>query len=406
MIKKIRISNFKSFNDLEINLSNLNILIGANASGKSNFVQIFKFLREAINEEMEDAISLQGGVEYLRNINIGADKNLSMEIVRDEKFDGFPVGCGENSDTKIEEMTYKMAIEFRDNGRNFKIVQDQLIQKGKEISRGEIKKEDEIEHIFSYANEKLTYEFKNLSENLPEKGEMPLHLYEKDTLLSHTLLYVIPYPFIKIIFNDISIYDFNPKLSKSAISISGKSSRLEENGGNLAIVLKNLLKNEDKKRMFSNLIKYLLPFIEDLEIEKWGDKSLLIKLQERYCQNQYLPAFLISDGTINITALIVALYFEKTPFIIIEEPERNIHPSLISKIIGMMKEASQKKQIIVTTHNPEIVKYAGLENILLIARDKEGFSTISRPGEKEEVEIFLKNEIGIEDLYVQNLLEM
>jgi len=69
-----------------------------------------------------------------------------------------------------------------------------------------------------------------------------------------------------------------------------------------------------------------------------------------------------------------------------------------------MKEASQHKQIIVTTHNPEIVKYADLEDILLIARDNEGLSTISRPAEKEEIKTFLKNEIGIEELYVQNLL--
>jgi predicted ATP-dependent endonuclease of OLD family len=71
-----------------------------------------------------------------------------------------------------------------------------------------------------------------------------------------------------------------------------------------------------------------------------------------------------------------------------------------------MKDASIKKQIIVTTHNPEMVKNADLENILLVSRDKDGFSTISRPAEKEEVKTFLKNEIGIEDLYVQNLLEV
>lgn len=115
----------------------------------------------------------------------------------------------------------------------------------------------------------------------------------------------------------------------------------------------------------------------------------------------------MSDGTINITALIIILYFERKPLIIIEEPERTIHPHLISKIVDMMKDVSERfeKQIIVTTHNPEMVKYAGLENILLVNRNGEGFSQISRPFEKEEVKIFLENEMGIEELYVQNLLE-
>ena len=102
---------------------------------------------------------------------------------------------------------------------------------------------------------------------------------------------------------------------------------------------------------------------------------------------------------------IIALYFEKKELIIIEEPERNIHPSLISKLISMMKEASKKKQIIITTHNPEFVKNADLKSLLLISRDKQGFSTISRPLEKEEIKIFLRNEIGIDELYIQNLLE-
>lgn len=89
----------------------------------------------------------------------------------------------------------------------------------------------------------------------------------------------------------------------------------------------------------------------------------------------------------------------------IEEPERNIHPYLISKVIEMMKDASSKKQITITTHNPEIVKYAGLKNILIVSREKSGFSTIYRPEEKKEVKTFLENEMGIEELYIQNLLE-
>jgi predicted ATPase len=114
---------------------------------------------------------------------------------------------------------------------------------------------------------------------------------------------------------------------------------------------------------------------------------------------------LISDGTINITELIVALYFEKNGLTIIEEPGRNIHPYLISKVIDMMKEVSQNKQIIITTHNPEIIKYAGLNNILILSRDENGFSTVTRPN-KKTLKIFLKNEIGIEELYIQNLLRV
>jgi predicted ATPase len=113
---------------------------------------------------------------------------------------------------------------------------------------------------------------------------------------------------------------------------------------------------------------------------------------------------MVSDGTINILALIIALYFEKRPVTIIEEPERNIHPFLISKLVEMLKDASSSKQVIVTTHNPEMVKQVAIEDILLISRDADGFSRLSRPFTRKEIRTFLEHEIGIEDLFIQNLL--
>ena len=80
MIKRIKATNFKSFENLDIELGKFNVLIGANASGKSNFVSIFKFLRDIVTSGLDNAISMQGGIEYLRNMNIGASKDLSIKI--------------------------------------------------------------------------------------------------------------------------------------------------------------------------------------------------------------------------------------------------------------------------------------------------------------------------------------
>ena len=60
----------------------------------------------------------------------------------------------------------------------------------------------------------------------------------------------------------------------------------------------------------------------------------------------------------------------------------------------MMKDASMQKQIIITTHNPEIVKYSGLENIFLLRRNKNGFSEVARPQDSVEVKNFLENKLG------------
>jgi predicted ATPase len=201
------------------------------------------------------------------------------------------------------------------------------------------------------------------------------------------------------------VYDFDPKLLKKAVPIMGKT-ELEKDGSNIAIVVKNIIEDPGKKVIFENLIKDVLPFVDDVAVEKFMDMSLFLKMREVYSRGIYLPGSMISDGTINILALIIALYFEERPVTIIEEPERNIHPYLISRVVAMLKEASTKKQIIVTTHNPELVKHVELDDILLISRDRSGFSEIMRPANRLEIRTFLDNEIGIEDLFVQNLLGM
>jgi predicted ATPase len=234
-----------------------------------------------------------------------------------------------------------------------------------------------------------------------EYGIFPWSVAE--TVSRRSLILVYSPFFTESSFEDIATYDFDPKLPKKGTPITGKAD-LEEDGSNLAIVLKNIIGDGDRKRKLENLLGDLLPFVAGLEVEKFVDKSLLFNLRETHAKKQSLPAPLISDGTINVTALIAALYFEKKPVAIIEEPERNIHPSLISKVMGMMKDASKSKQIIVTTHNPEVVRHADIGDVLLVSRNGEGFSTISRPSENNEVRVFLQNEMGLEELFVENLL--
>lgn len=415
-IKRIRVKNFKSFKDLEVELGKFNLLIGANASGKSNFIRIFEFLRDIVKHGLDNAISMQGGSEYLRNISIGPSEDFSLEVVSDQEFREFiPTREKEILMMKTFETIYKFTINFNKRGSGFKIVEDKITQKCKffrlERQKGKLQEKEELgegEILFSNVKGKLKVDTK-LPEGLTITKDFLFPRFSREeNLQPKKLLLEFPLfrfmPSSEAIFGSISVYDFDPKLPKKAVPITGKM-ELEENGENLAIVLKNILEDKEKERKFSNLVRDLLPFVNKLDIEKFADKSLLFKLEEVYAQKQYLPAPLISDGTINITALIIALYFEKKLLTIIEEPERNIHPSLISGVVEMLKEASQKKQIIVTTHNPEMVRHTDLGSILLISRDKEGFSTISRPFEKEEVKTFLKNEIGIEELYVQNLLE-
>jgi len=414
-IKTVRVKNFKSFKEARVDLGKFNVLIGANASGKSNFIRVIEFLRDIARHGLDNAISLQGGPEYLTNLNIGVHENLSLDIVLSEEPErGGPfIGSSKAGDSVLVlmplQVTYSFSISFSRKGAGFEIFDDRLVVNGNfHAFKGRARKLESPqllgpgEILIIRDGEAMSVKTTPPEGVSLEEYEMMPWVLQQKVPRRALILERTPFLFGAPL-EDLAIYEFDPKLPKKAAPITGKA-ELEEDSSNLAIVLKRILENKGQKRKLANLLVDVLPFVTGLHVERVADKSLLLNLRETYTKKQYLPAFLISDGTINTTALIVALYFEKKPVAIIEEPERNIHPYLISKIVGMMKDASQGKQIIVTTHNPEVVRNADISDILLVSRNGDGFSTISRPSEKEDVKVFLQNEMGLEELFVQNLL--
>lgn len=419
-ITKIRIANFKSFSDESVELGDFNLLVGANASGKSNFVQAFKFLRDIAVHGLENAISEQGGLNYLKNIKVASELPLIFNVViqcessvdsidwmmplRFE--DSKSTTRIESVDVHIHSVEYTFSLKFHKRGANFTIVQDTMTLTYSRVTSDRDKKgvdDSQLEEIrLSNVSGKLKVKTPEFKRPFPFFDNLPI---PKKSLLIET-------PFAHMFagkvlqwFREVGFYDFDPKLiKKSAIPIAGRSD-LEMNGSNLAVILDRLLGDRESKRSFLNFCQDALPFVHNLGTQKVADRSVYIKLHEKYFQDKHLPAFLMSDGTVNVVALIVALYFqERKRFAIIEEPERNVHPYLLSRVMEMFKEASNTKQILATTHSPEVVKYAGLGNVLLASRDSSGFSHITKPSDSEHVRIFLENELGVEDLFVDNLL--
>lgn len=411
-INKLKICNFKSFGKVEIDFASFNCVIGANAAGKSNFLQIFQFIKQIINDGLDNAISMQGGIQYLRNINIGFDKPLYIMISFDFAKSYKYFLSQNNIIIKFNELIYELGIKFNKNNSDYLIDKDNLTLKINIFEKSKYQKEQEkntevgqirisnkkgIVDILIEKPSSLKLDIDNLFAPFFYERELPPH-----KVLAESSFFSIP--LIKNIFSSISIYNINPRLSKTAIPITGKA-ELEEDGNNLPIILKKIISDKKLNTKFFNLLSELLPFVNNVDVEERIDKTLFLKFKEKYYEKDYLPAFLLSDGTINATALIIVLFFENKAITIIEEPERNVHPHLMSRIASMMKDASRNKQIIITTHNPELVKYADIKDIILISRDNRGFSNFTKPHTKREIKTFLKNEVGLEELFIQNLLE-
>lgn len=411
-ISNIEIKNFKSFKNISINLNDFNVVVGPSASGKSNFIEAFKFLKD-ISEDFENGILNHGGVFFQNfNCNKKVPSCIKATIGEDKAFVEIPHPIKINNKeimTKIyyTSIDYELCINFKSNeiefitetvNFNFNINDDEsndllskntlYLRNNDGVISAEFENNDEyVDLEFFVPNSLLNIVNNNFKEN---KG-----------LLINSPLSAIPISWSNY-FKEINVYNFNPYMSK--MSRFKGNSIISEHGENLAFVLDRILSNKEDKRKFLNLVSILLPYVKDIEINKISDDKKIFNLIESYNE---LPIFapFVSDGTTNILALICALYFTKSNAILIEEPERNIHPGLLIQLVGMMKEVSSlDKQIIITTHSPEILNNCNLDDIIFISRNNDGFSILSEPADNKDVKEFIK-ELSIGELFIEGCLE-
>lgn len=426
-IRRLRVENFKSFKELDLELGNFHIVIGPNAAGKSNLVQIFRFLRDCGQQGLDNAVSLQGGFEYLRTLEepeaapLGPRPKLVCEttlelLLRLGPFRSKREGSAFTG-LKVSRAHYSFTLASTENPPGYRVVEETATleaetvrlepdetreRTGRLVERGSSGRGTIImRRTDSGVNAAVASELDLPGELLTELGAYQ-EIRPSALLLERGPLPLFMPPLYALV-GGIALYDFDPKLPKASIPVAGKA-WLEEDGRNLAIVLKDILDDPKRNRKLSNLLQDILGFVHGLDVQRLADKSLFFRLAERYAPQIYLPASLISDGTINVIALLLALHFEPSQMTVIEEPERNIHPSLIRRLVEEMREVSKRKQVIITTHNPEIVRHARLEELLLVTRDAQGLSRVTRPAGDASVKLFLEQEMGLEEIFVQNLL--
>lgn len=425
LISKVSLSNFKNFDNIEVYLGNMNVIVGANASGKSNFVQSVKFINDIQKYGIENAISLQGGIDYLRNIKLKDRKIIKVYLEMAPQ--GGTVldklsGKGHILGLKIKKFEYFLEIAAKSKGK-YEIVKEELRYSTQieEIFFDDEKDSVRGNYLFSISvvKGKLSY-YTDISENQTTvfliNGEKKI--IDNDKINP----FIVAYGFFKDDFNkkqtlieqfsflvprninEFKVYDFDLKNSKKPSSITSKA-ELEENGENLAVVLKNILGDENQHRKFANLLTDILPFVKSVDTEKSQDNSLFFRVREVFNNNTVIPSSLLSDGTISITAIVTALFFEDSNFAAFEEPEHGIHPALIAKLMSFFYDASKRKQIVITTHSPEILRNTKIDDLFLVTRNSIGLTSITKPGDQEMVKAFLENELGIDQLFVQNLLD-
>ena len=349
-IERIRISGFKSIKNLVLELKNINVFIGANGSGKSNFVSFFKMLQFMIEiDGLRLYVARNGGAESFFYYGYSTTQEIKADM-------DFLNSGGSNH--------YAMSLT--------KGAGDTLI----------------------FTDEKIGFSRKD---RVPKSSPISLGGGHTETRLNSIGVddkqygkYIDTIKVIKSTRRKWRFFQFHDTTPNSYIrntSKIGDSAYLRDNGGNLAAFLYMLRdKYPNEYKMILLTVRHMAPFIEDFILEReYGGEGILLKWKEFGNSNYTFSANQMSDGTLRLIALVTLLMQPNSSsiprLICIDEPELGLHPAAIELLGSLLKNASKNSQIIISTQSSALVDCFSVDDIVVVNR-KEGESVFERLDEK------------------------
>lgn len=356
LIHEITLKNFLSYGetDSSLALKPLNVLIGPNGSGKSNLLEAIELLRSA-PEQFLKPIREGGGVrEWLHKTDAKDTTIATLDAVIH-----YPEG---NQDLRY-------VISFTASGLQFEISDERIENEMPDPG------EKRLQKPYFY------YEYNNGYPRLNVK-EGRRELRREDVLRDKSILTQRRdpelYPEITYLANKLSAIRLYREWSFGRYTGPRMPQRadlpnvlLESDFSNLGLVLNWLgSKAETKKRVLSELQK-LYDGIEDYGVQIEGNT-----VQAFFHESgRTIPATRLSDGTLRYLCLLaILLHPSPPPLVCIEEPELGLHPDIIPSVAELLKDASSRMQLVVTTHSDILVDAMTdmPEAILVCEKSQEG----------------------------------
>ena len=323
-LDKVRIRNFLSLRDVELPLKPLTVLVGPNASGKSNILAALGLLRDMVtSEELPSVKAIQS------QIWAGGADSIHLEL-----------------EANIEGKAICYTVEIRPDVDN-RIFQEKLmVNQVKVISvkagKGRVRDEDDA-HEVDYRSKELALK------SAGAYGEKPVTKYLTEFIRGWEFYDIDPREIrLGRVFTFSDLTDLVAELVDDLLSAS-----LNNDGANLHSILSRW-HNHDKKRFqavnqaFKDCIK--------LGMGMHGDEETSLELSFFEGYPIPIPLDMVSDGTLRLLAYQVLVnQSELPPLITIEEPEKNFHPAWLNTLSDLLDQLSKRTQVIITTHSSQLL---------------------------------------------------
>ncbi len=360
-IHSLQLQNFLSYSSENeaVELKPLNVLIGPNASGKSNFIEAIGLL-QALPTDMPAPIRRGGGIsDFLWK---GAkDPIARIEAILDSAKSTMP-------------LRYKLGLT---------VVRDRL-ELVDEVIEDEHKRVDSVKDVYFYYRYLNGNPVLNFSHNI-SVGNKPTishrNLRREDLIPDQSVLSQRKDPdlypelaYLSDQFSKIGLYrEWNIGRDSEA-RMPQKTDLPEhpllEDGSNLGLILSSLQHQLGSRKIIERLKKFY-DLAEELTIKISGGTVQIFIREEGLIQP--IPATRLSDGTLRYLFLLALLCDPNPPpLLCIEEPEIGFHPDILPIIAEMLVEASHRTQLIITTHSDALVSGIPPESVLVCSRDQRG----------------------------------
>lgn len=370
-LDKLTIKGFKSIRELEdFELRKLNILIGANGAGKSNFIELFRMLRTMMDQNLNYYVMKQGGADdFLFN-----GPKVTASIMAHFCF-GKNEYSFELEPTADEKLLIKREAQKYEKG-DWKVIGANIFES-----------------------------------NLPERRGL-LTKRGVGGCVYHSIFNWAVYHF----------HDTGSLAPMRRSEIVEDHKRLRQDAANIAPFLLYLRNHCPKRyREVLNAVRLVIPFFEDFLLDPVGESQywprgnvldparldvkeiVKVKLMWRQKGSDYpMQPYHFSDGSIRFICLATALLQPNPPsIIIIDEPELGLHPEAIAILAELIQDAAKRTQLIVATQSPLLINYFSLEDIVVVSRS-DGQSTFRRLNEQDFSEWLKEYSVG--ELWTKNVI--
>ena len=385
MIKSIKLENFFSFGECEkIELNpDINILVGINGSGKSNFLKAIRLLYDGIAGVGFEKIFLKdwGGFNTVGNFNDSQAETIrvtyefdkeSINNVIDNKGFRFPSNPIYEITIHKSGATSYFLEEFIYGSNKSKTHDSPFIFLKMKNGKGQISTRESNRVSIQY--------YPQTDGEISFKEQEPVLRQISDPNR------FLPLYTLKTAIEAVSAYDYFDTTLKSVIrqpASYGTDERLLSSGENLVQILHRIRNHHsldyDK---IENLLKNINPNFKYINFDFLGSKLYLVLREKGLAKTVGVEH--ISDGTLRFLLLLTVLYNpDRGSLVCIDEPEIGLHPDMINTVAEAIKYASKKTQVIVATHSPLLLNSFELSDILIFEKDSSNKTIVAQKNEED-----------------------